>query len=156
VITYDSREILAAFSEAYKIEYPLLSDAGSKVIRAFGILNTNIPEDHKMMSGMAFPGDYLLSPNGIVRDKRFLRNYEYRPSATALALRNADGAAAMNSVEIDAGAFGATVTLSADRAFPGQELATSRTVMTFCGPGYCGRFISMPSLNDRTTSPTFP
>ena len=124
-ITYDSREILTGFSEAYKIEYPLLSDAGSKVIRAFGVLNTNIPEDHKMMYGMAFPGDYLLTPDGIVRDKRFLPNYEYRPSATALALRNSHGAAAMNSVEIDAGAFSAKVTLSTDRAFPGQELATA-------------------------------
>ena len=55
------------------------------MIRAFGIFNTNIPEDHKMMYGMAFPGDYLLTPDGIVRDKRFLPNYEYRPSATAFA-----------------------------------------------------------------------
>jgi len=40
------------------------------VIRAFGIFNTNIPEDHKMMYGIPFPGDYLLTPDGIVRDKR--------------------------------------------------------------------------------------
>src|SRR5260370_954600 len=133
-ITYDSREILAAFGEAYKIEYPMLSDAGSKVIRAFGILNTNVPEDHKMMYGMPFPGDYLLTPDGIVRDKRFLPSYEYRPSATGLALRNAEGAAATNSVEIDAGALSATVTLSADRCFPGQELATA--LLTRLRPGW--------------------
>lgn len=96
------------------------------MIRAFGILNTNVPEDHKMMYGMPFPGDYLLSPGGVVRDKLFLPSYEHRPSATALALRNADGAAVgVNSVEIDAGAFRATVTLSAVRCFPGQELATA-------------------------------
>jgi hypothetical protein len=127
-ITYDSREILAAFGEAYKIGFPLLSDAGSKVIRAFGILNTNIPEDHKMMYGMAFPGDYLLAPDGTVRDKLFLPSYEHRPSASALALRNTDGAFAGNSVEIDAGVFRATVTLSADRCFPGQELATALSI----------------------------
>ena len=106
----------------------MLSDAGSKVIRAFGILNTNIPEDHKMMYGMAFPGDYLLAPDGTVRDKLFLPSYEHRPSATALAMRNRDGAAGANSVEIDAGAFNATVTLSADRCFPGQELATALSI----------------------------
>ena len=78
-----------------------------------------------MMYGMAFPGDYLLAPDGTVRDKLFLPSYEHRPSATALALRNGGGAAAMNSVEIDAGAFTATVTLSADRCFPGQELAAA-------------------------------
>jgi hypothetical protein len=97
------------------------------VIRAFGIFNTNIPEDHKMMYGIPFPGDYLIAPDGIVRDKLFLPSYEHRPSATALTLRNADGAAtaATNSIEIDAGAFNATVTLSANRGFPGQELATA-------------------------------
>jgi peroxiredoxin len=68
-ITYDSREVLEAFGTAYNIEFPLLSDVGSKVIRAFGILNTNVPEDHKMMYGMPFPGDYLIAPDGTVRDK---------------------------------------------------------------------------------------
>jgi hypothetical protein len=96
------------------------------VIRAFGIFNTNIPEDHKMLYGIPFPGDYLLAPDGTVRDKRFLPNYEYRPTATAIVMRNAAGdVAATNAVEIDAGAFGATVTLSAARCFPGQELATA-------------------------------
>ncbi|MGH9646570.1 MAG: protein-disulfide reductase DsbD domain-containing protein [Bryobacteraceae bacterium] len=63
-----------------------------------------------------------------MRDKLFLPSYEYRPSATALALRNADRALAANSVEIDAGAFSATVTLSANRCFPGQELATALSI----------------------------
>src|SRR5271163_3066389 len=51
-ITYDSGEILKNFAAANKIEYPLLSDVGSRAIRAFGILNTNVPEGHPMMFGM--------------------------------------------------------------------------------------------------------
>ena len=78
-----------------------------------------------MMYGMPFPGDYLIAPDGTVRDKLFLPSYEHRPSATALALRDSDSIAGGNSVEIDTGAFSATVTLSADRCFPGQELATA-------------------------------
>jgi peroxiredoxin len=66
-ITYDSREVLNRFSTAYNIEFPMLSDVGSKVIRDFGILNTNVPEDHKMMYGIPWPGDYLLTPDGVVR-----------------------------------------------------------------------------------------
>jgi hypothetical protein len=120
-ITYDSQEILSNFGAAYKIEYPLLADVGSKAIRAFGILNTNVPEDHKMMYGMPWPGEYLIAPDGTVRDKLFLRNYEHRPSASEVVLRhygNANG----NSVEINAGVLKATVSLSTDRCFPGQEL----------------------------------
>ena len=63
-ITYDSPEILRNFGDAYNIEYPLLADVGSKVIRAFGILNTNVPPDHKMMYGMPWPGEYLIAPDG--------------------------------------------------------------------------------------------
>jgi len=51
-VTYDACETLHAFGEAYHIGYPLLSDVGSQVIRAFGILNTNIPADHAMMYGI--------------------------------------------------------------------------------------------------------
>ena len=101
-ITYDSREVLADFAEAHQISYPLLSDVGSKVIRDFGIFNTNIPPDHKMMYGIPWPGDYLIAPDRTVRDKVFLRSYEHRASASELVLRHFPGESG-NSVEIDAG-----------------------------------------------------
>jgi peroxiredoxin len=42
-ITYDSPAVLKHFAERRGITYPLLSDEGSRVIRAFGILNETIP-----------------------------------------------------------------------------------------------------------------
>jgi len=123
-ITYDSRETLRNFAEAYKLTYPLLSDAGSKVIRAFGIFNTNIPADHTMMYGMPWPGDYLIAPDGTVRDKLFLPNYEYRPSASQILLRNFNDGLG-NSVEIKSDALEAVVALSTDRCYPGQEIGLS-------------------------------
>ncbi len=39
-ISYDAPEILAEFSRRRGITFPLLSDAGSAVIKAYGILNT--------------------------------------------------------------------------------------------------------------------
>ena len=124
-ITYDSREVLQAFGQAYNIEYPLLSDLGSKVIRAFGIFNTNVPEDHKMMYGIPWPGEYLIAPDGIVRDKLFLRNYELRPSASEVVLRHFGDQDGGNRVEINSDVLKATVTLSTDRCFPGQEIGVS-------------------------------
>jgi len=74
-----------------------------------------------MMYGMAWPGNYLLAPDGVVLDKKFLRNYEHRASASEVVLRyfGRDGG---NSVEIDAGVVQAVFALSTDRCFPGQEL----------------------------------
>ena len=74
-----------------------------------------------MMYGMPWPGDYLIAPDGTVRDKLFLRSYEHRPSASEVVLRHFDSAGA-NSVEIKAGVLNATVSLSTARCFPGQEL----------------------------------
>jgi len=137
-ITYDSREVLSNFANAYKIEYPMLADVGSKVIRAFGILNTNIPADHPMFYGIPWPGDYLIAPDGTVRDKLFLSSYEHRASASEVVLRHFDNAGA-NSVEIKAGVVTATVSLSTDRCFPGQELGLELDLRVDAGWHIYGR-----------------
>ncbi|MBV8054661.1 MAG: hypothetical protein JO071_05410 [Deltaproteobacteria bacterium] len=111
----------------------MLSDAGSKVIRAFGILNTNIPDDHPMLYGIPFPGDYLISPGGTVRDKMFLPNYEHRPSASQMTMRHASDAGA-NSVEIKTEVLSARISLSTVRCFPGQELGVGLEVQL--APGW--------------------
>jgi Disulphide bond corrector protein DsbC/AhpC/TSA family len=116
---------LQAFGNANSIGYPLLSDVGSKVIRSFGILNTNVPEDHKMMYGMPWPGDYLISPEGTVRDKLFLRDYQHRPSASQIVLGDFGADAAGNTVDFSTDWLSASITLSTDRCFPGQEIALS-------------------------------
>ncbi|MBT5192891.1 MAG: peroxiredoxin family protein [Rhodospirillaceae bacterium] len=44
-ISYDDREVLAAYAEAEEIPFPLLSDIDSEVIRRYGILNTQVKPD---------------------------------------------------------------------------------------------------------------
>jgi Disulphide bond corrector protein DsbC/AhpC/TSA family len=120
--------VLGAFGAAYKIEYPLLSDAGSKVIRAFGILNTNVPEEMRMLYGIPFPVDYLIGSDGRVRDKTFIPDYQYRPSASQVVLRNFADDGQGNSVRLASGPLTAKISLSTDRCFPGQEVAVSLTI----------------------------
>jgi len=127
-ITYDSPDVLKVFAQAHKIEYPLLSDAGSKVIRVFGILNTNVPPEHKMLYGIPFPGDFLIAPDRTVRDKRFLPDYQHRPSASEVVLRNFGDDGCGNSVRVAADPLDATISLSTDRCFFGQEMAMSLTL----------------------------
>jgi hypothetical protein len=78
-----------------------------------------------MMYGMAFPGYYLIAPDSTVRDKLFLPSYEHRPSASQVILRDFSDEADGKSIEIKADALTATVSLSTDRCFPGQEIAVS-------------------------------
>jgi hypothetical protein len=78
-----------------------------------------------MMYGIPWPGDYLIAPDGTVRDKLFLRDYQHRPSASSVVLRNFAAEARGNTVEINTDQLTAEITLSSDRCFPGQEIGVS-------------------------------
>lgn len=55
-ISYDSEEILKFFADRHKIDYPLLADPGSEVIRAYGVFND---EATGMQKGFARPAYFL-------------------------------------------------------------------------------------------------
>ncbi len=76
-LSYDSPEVLAGFAEDHGIEYPLLADVGSDVIRRYGILNTLIDPDEEHY-GLPFPGTYIVGRDGRVEEKRFHREYRIR------------------------------------------------------------------------------
>ncbi len=83
-ISYDSRELLHHFAERLGgFSYPLLSDPDSAIIRAFGILNTNIPEGHEWY-GICFPGTYIVGPEGTVRYKYFEQMHRQRLTAATI------------------------------------------------------------------------
>ncbi len=79
-ISYDSKEVLRRFAERFEITYPLLSDEDSRVIRGFGILNTNIPAEHRWR-GVPYPGTYMVGADGLVFDKSFFADHALRDSA---------------------------------------------------------------------------
>jgi peroxiredoxin Q/BCP len=80
-ISYDPVEVLARFTERRKITYPLLSDPGSKTIRAYGILNT---EAKGKAEGIPYPGTFVLENRGVIRAKLFLDGYRERVSTDEL------------------------------------------------------------------------
>ena len=80
-VSYDPVDVLAGFSERHKITYPLLSDADSKTIKAFGILNK---EAKGKAEGIPYPGTFLIDRNGVIRARLFLEGYKERHSADDL------------------------------------------------------------------------
>ena len=71
-ISYDSPAILKDFAERHKIEFPLLGDRNSEIIRRFNVLNT---EAKGMAKGMAYPGFFYVDASGVVREKDFTPKY---------------------------------------------------------------------------------
>jgi len=99
----------------------MLSDKGSAVIRKFGILNANIPEGHPF-HGIPFPGDYLIGADGKVRDKSFLPDYQARPAASEVLLKNFGASAGGPVVTVKAEDVQAVITMSSSSAVPGREV----------------------------------
>jgi hypothetical protein len=80
-ISYDDREVLAAYAEAEEIPFPLLSDIDSEVIRRYGILNTQVKPDDGVVYGIPYPGVFVTDEDGRVLGKFFQNNYKKRDSA---------------------------------------------------------------------------
>ena len=81
-ISYDSVEVLAKFAEKRKITFPLLSDAGSKTIKAYGLLNKEAKG--AKIEGIPYPGTMVLDQKGVIRAKLFLDGYKERHATEEL------------------------------------------------------------------------
>ena len=76
-ISPDSVDVLRRFGDRYSISYLLLSDVDAVAIRAFGILNTSIADDHEHY-GLPRPGTYMIGEDGRVFDKTFYEDHHIR------------------------------------------------------------------------------
>jgi hypothetical protein len=122
-VSYDSRQVLKGFAEKHGMEYPLLSDHDSAVIRSFGIFNMNIAPGLRA-HGVPHPVDYLVAPDGTVLRKYFVPNYMHRVTASAVVLREFGtmGEDAV-TVTLRSGALAVEIGLSGGKAFAGQEIS---------------------------------
>jgi peroxiredoxin Q/BCP len=76
-ISYDSAGALKKFTDSKKIAFPLLSDTGSRTIKAYGILNPKTQV-------LPYPGTFILDQSGVVRAKLFHEGYRERHSTEEL------------------------------------------------------------------------
>lgn len=89
-ISNDPVEILAEFSAKHAIDYPLLSDGDSLVIRSFGIMNQLVePDEGQSMRwyGIPYPGTYFVDAAGVVTDKDFHQHHSKRASGVSVLAR---------------------------------------------------------------------
>ncbi len=88
-ISYDPVAVLQGFAERWGIAYPLLSDEGSRTIRALGLLNEHAEEQVRFYGvaprdehqGIPYSGLFLLDTDGTVAEKQFEQSYRHRPVA---------------------------------------------------------------------------
>jgi peroxiredoxin len=83
-ISYDSEAILQDFAQRHKIQFPLIADPKSEIIRNYGVLNT---EAAGFTKGMALPGYFYVTPDGTVKEKFFETAYTDRDTVNSLMLK---------------------------------------------------------------------
>jgi hypothetical protein len=83
-ISYDSQEILKFFADREKIEYPLLGDPESTIIKAYGVFNEEATE---MQKGFARPGYFFVDSKGIIREKFFEAKYRERLTGNSIVAK---------------------------------------------------------------------
>ncbi len=84
-ISYDTPEVLSNFAGKQDVKYTLLSDAGSKMIDAFGLRDPNYAPD-SFAYGVPTATVLVIGKNGVVRKKLSTTDYKVRPSnATIIA-----------------------------------------------------------------------
>ena len=88
-ILYDPPETISTFSTARGIEFPVLSDVGSEVIRAYDLLNRET-EAGSRFDGIPYPGTFILDSSGRVTERFFEARYQERVTASSILTRLAD------------------------------------------------------------------
>lgn len=143
-LSYDSPALLKNFAERKHITYPLLSDPESKVIRAFGILNTNF-KPGQMPYGAPFPGMYLVDQHGIVRGKYFEDDHIERYTAAGILVRHY-GEPGAEKTETDTRFLKVTISTSDTSVWPGNRITLTLDLelkpgMHVYAPGVQGGYI---------------
>ena len=120
-ISYDSRAVLQDFGNRMKIDFPLLSDEGSRVIRSFGILNTTVtPGD--LDDGVPYPGIFVIDASGKITAKYFEEKYQERLTpATILSKQFA--VLSGPAIEKQTEQLKVTAQLSQDSVRPGNRVS---------------------------------
>jgi DsbC/DsbD-like thiol-disulfide interchange protein len=163
-ISYDSPAVLRNFAQRRRITFPLLSDEGSKTIRAFGILNADVSKGTPFY-GIPHPGTYIVDTNARVVAKYFEDDFRQRYTASDILVTHFGAAAGASHVTAETQHLRLSASASADHARPGQRIALTLDVdlkpgMHVYAPGvegYIGIDWSMKSSPAVTAHPVqFP
>lgn len=114
--------MLRNFAERHHITFPLLSDEGSKTIRAFGILNEEA-EPGTPFYGIPHPGTYIIDPDGRVVAKYFEGDFRQRYTASDILVTRFGAAAGASHAAAETRHLSVSSSASTDRVRPGQRIA---------------------------------
>jgi hypothetical protein len=107
-------EILRAFAQRQRIGYPLLSDPDAAIIGRLGVQDATFGD-----KAVPYAGSFLLDGAGVIQDKFFEPDTEYRRTAASILSLNGEGAS--GGAVLEARRFTARPWISNAAIAPGQR-----------------------------------
>ena len=86
MITYDSIATQQAYVERQGLQFTMLSDEGSEVIKRYGLLNETV-EPGSRVYGIPHPGTFILDPQGRVIERFFEESYQQRNTVSSIVVK---------------------------------------------------------------------
>jgi hypothetical protein len=125
-ISYDSEAILRDFTQRHKIEYPLIADPKSEIIRSYGVLNAEAPGFTK---DMAYPGYFFVTPDGTIKEKFFETAYTERDTGGSVILKLFPELVEGNGREVAAPHIKLTLLQSDQTVIPGTHFTVAAEIV---------------------------
>src|SRR5262249_40563078 len=147
---------LAAFSRQRGITFTLLSDAGSETIKRYGILNTTVDQAlgpgkddpaikanaqkyasavgvSPMMTGIPFPGTFIVDRKGRVTSRHFEESYVERNTVSSLLVKAGAHAVPVTATKVTSAHLELTTYSSDSAVAPGNRFSLVLNINP--GPG---------------------
>lgn len=143
-ISYDPVEVLRDFAARRKISYPMLSDPDSAIIRAFGLLNTEVHPGIREY-GVPYPAILFVDRAGVVT-RRYAEEKYYHRRTMATILTGEPPTATLVPTAVAAGDHVTIGSLTVQEAVhPGNRFAlfaevTPHPGVHLCAPGAGGAY----------------
>ena len=120
-ISYDAPETLKKFSDSRGIAFPLISDAGSVIIKKYGLLNETVDPKSRTY-GIPHPGTLVVNRRGVVQSRFFEDAYQERYTAATILSTLGTGVAG-SPMTATTSHLTMTASISDAAAAPGERLA---------------------------------
>ena len=97
-VSYDSTETLKKFADSRGITFPMISDAGSEIIKRYGLLNETVDRTSRQF-GIPHPGTFMLDAKGVVTSRFFEDAYQERSTVASILTRQGNGVGGASIVQ---------------------------------------------------------
>jgi hypothetical protein len=121
-VSYDSPETLKKFAVSRGITFPMISDAGSAIIKRYGLLNETLDPKTRFY-GVPHPGTLMLDRRGVITARYFEDAYQERSTVNSILARQVDPRASPNAVRSETMHLTTQISISDTEVAPGKRVS---------------------------------